>query len=204
MYGKFDIIRIFSFPFYVLTFFSFFISFWFSPFPFISFSHISSFYLFLTLLLSSFFILIFLFLQVFIPPSPSPNLFPSAWLQELRRRVCKTVSYATVSVSFSILLLPSFSPFLSFSLEHLVSRFSSFLLTPFNHFLSLFLCYSRPLSLSLSLSVFLSLSPSNSLHLSVLLYTHCKDLGNEVGPPPLILPSTVLRSASSLPLSRRR
>lgn len=43
--------------------------------------------------------------------------------------------------------------------------------------------FSHPLPIiSLSLSLFLS--PSPSLHLSVLLYTHCKDLGNEVDPPP--------------------
>jgi len=37
---------------------------------------------------------------------------------------------------------------------------------------------------SLFLSLSLSLSLSFSIHLSVLLYTHCKDLGNEVDPPP--------------------
>lgn len=88
------------------------------------------------------------------------------------------------------LVTPLYRP-LSLCCISRVSVLLVFLRTPFNHLLSLFLC-----CISL-LSPLLPLSSSHSLHLSVLLYTHCKDLGNEVNPPPLALPSAILRPLSS-------
>lgn len=75
---------------------------------------------------------------------------------------------------------------------------------------SLLVSLIRVLSLSFfpSNSVSLPLSLSRPLHLSVLLYTHCEDLGNEVDPPPRPYhppcpPSFSCSSSSSFPTSCR-
>lgn len=88
-----------------------------------------------------FFLLPFFFLQFF-----PLNLFPSAWLQELRRKVCEAVGYATVSRPLSL------------SCTSRIFVLLMFLLTLFNFLLPLFLCCS--LSLSLRFSFLFSLSTS--------------------------------------------
>lgn len=83
--------------------------------------------------------------------------------QELRRQVCEPFSYATASVPFPLSCI-----------RHLRRTSST----------SLLVSLIRLFPLSAPLSRYLSPLYSLPLHLSVLLYTHCKDLGNEVDPPP--------------------
>lgn len=118
--------------------------------------------------------------------------FPSFDLKsrELRREVCGPFKLRHCVRPFSSLV-----HLVSLSLLVHVSTGSSSL-PPFPSLVLLL----TPFSLSLSLSLFLSPSPFFPLHLSVLLYTHCKDLGNEVDPPPR---SAILRPPS-FPTSRRR
>lgn len=124
------------------------------------------------------FLALFLFPFLFLPRhlSFSSGSLSSIWSQELWPGVC--VSHATVSVPFAL------------SCIWYLCRGSR--VSP---------GFSHPRYLPLLLSFPLTLSSSRPLHLSVLLYTHCEDLGNEVDPPPRPTIHRVLHSTPLPPLS---
>lgn len=140
-----------------------------------------------------FFLSLFLFLLLCVPSLPScfslrsctvPSSFISRFI------------YFSILSFFLIISLFLRILFLRFGLKNYdPGLFVSYATVPVPFALSYiwYLCRGSRVSPGFShpRSLPLALSPSRPLDLSVLLYTHCEDLGNEVDPSPRPYPSTV-------------